>query len=745
MHANIKNRLLSTLLCLSLFSCKPSAHQFGNSPNQVQNAGITAQREKTIQQKVSAIMDTLSLEQKVLQLMGEADQPKLARGEAISGYNIEGATTLPQQIGISCSWNPELLRINTGYTSRLMRSLGTTLALSPMLDVSRNAHWGRMEESFGESEYLTSRMGLAFVKGMQTDDLSKGVATTTKHFAGYGGKNDNLRVFYEEILMPHEVAIRLGNSQSLMPGYHSYQGVPAHASAFLLQDVLRNQWGYDGVVVSDYFAIKQIHNSYHYAKDTLEAVAMALKNGIHLELPNGDYYKQLPGALEKGMISMEDIDNAVRHILTLKGRLGLLDMPPVPQKNVELDPVDYRERAYISAAQSLVLLKNKGILPLSDDIKKIALVGPNADAVESLLGDYTHQTLSLYWGKQPLDGLNPKLITLLEGLQSKVNDQVEILYERGCDWTDSYNSSIASLNKNVGDEREKNVVEITSKDFGIPDPEKALQYAQESDVIIAAMGENRYLCGEGRNRSNIRLAGQQEAFVKELIAIGKPVVLIVFGGRPHVLTDIEKGCQAIVQAWYPGEEGGNAVADMLLGNINPSGKMTVTVPRSNKQCPIWYSKGYNPDDMPLYPFGHGLSYTTFTYSNLKVSNEASTTDQWIPLSFELENTGDRKGAEIAQLYVSAKGLSMPRPPIVLEGFSRVELEKGQRKTVTFYVSPQQLAFYDKDMKLVIEPGTYKFSIGASSTNMKLTASITVKGEKLTLDQQDIFFSETMIK
>jgi len=742
----LKRAVLSVFICSSMLAGYAQQLVVQNSPNTKLTAGLTPEREALIQQQVKAVFDTLTLEQKIAQLMGEADLPKLARGEAISGYNIKGATTLPQQIGISCTWNPELLEINTSYTSRLMRSLGTTLALSPMLDVCRNAHWGRMEESFGESEYLTARMGLAFVKGMQTDDLSEGVAATTKHFAGYGGQNKDLRQFMEEILMPHEVCVRLGNSQSLMPGYHAYDGVPCHANEFLLKQTLRDKWQFDGVVVSDYFAVKQINTSHKYAEDPLHAAVAALKTGVDLELPAGDVYKLLPKALEQGLITMEDIDRSVKRILTLKGRLGLLDRnhPIQINKDIELDPADYRERAYLSACQSLVLLKNNGVLPLNESIKNIAVVGPNADAVESLLGDYTHQTLTLYWGKQPLSGTNPKLVTLLEGLQNKVAKGVSIQYERGCDWTKSYSDAVEKVG-DIGDEREKKVVEITSKDFGIPNPGKAIEYAKNSDVIIAAMGENRYLCGEGRDRKDIRLAGEQEAFVQKLLATGKPVVLIIFGGRPHVLTAINDDCAAIIQAWYPGEEGGNAVADLLLGNINPSGKLSVTIPRSNEQCPVWHSGGYNTAEMPLYPFGHGLSYTSYEYSNPKIQQTAKTTDQWIEVAFDVTNTGDRDGAEVAQLYVSANGLSMPRPPLQLQGFKRLELKKGETKRLTFFVSPQQLAFYSNDMNLVIEPGEYTFKVGASSTDIRFEQTVDLQGGVQKIGQKEVFFSETAVR
>ena len=736
------------IVCLLfvVFASAQKKNLIKNSPNEVLNSGITPEKEAKIQKRVEEIFKTLTIEKKIDQLMGLTDNPKLMRGEAISGINIDGATTLPQQIGISCSWNPELLEINTSFTSKLMRNLGMTLALSPMLDVSRNARWGRMEESFGESAYLTSRMGLAFVRGMQTNDLSKGVATTTKHFAGYGGNNNNLHEFYEETLMPHEVVVRLGNTQSLMPGYHANSGIPCHASPFLLKEILRDKWKFDGTVVSDYFAVKQIYSAHKYVGSKLEAGAKALESGVDVEFPNGDAYKSLAEALQKGLVTQEQIDQAVKRVLTLKGRLGLLDPnnPIVINKKTPLDPDDYRERAYISACQSLVLLKNDGVLPIKKEIKRIAVVGPNADAFESLLGDYTNQTLKLYWGKKPINPNNPKLFTLLEGLKNKVDKSVTIVYERGCEWTNSYKSAVEKVG-NIGDEREKKVLEIASKDFGIPNPEKAIADAASSDIIIAAMGENRYLCGEGRDRKDIRLAGDQEEFVKKLIATGKPVVLIIFGGRPHVLTAINDGCKAIIQAWYPGEEGGNAVADLLLGNINPSGKMTVTVPRTNEQCPIWHGAGYKKENMPLYPFGHGLSYTTFSYSNLKAPKSAKTSDEWISIEFDVKNTGDRTGTEIAQLYVSANGLSMPRPALKLEGFTRVEIKKGNKTHIQFLVSPQQLAFLNKDMQWVIEPGNYDFMVGASSTDIKFKANVELKGTIQNLKQKDVFFSETIVK
>lgn len=717
---------------------------YSDNPNTPRDLGLTKERNKEIEEQVEKVFKSLSQEEKIEQLMGTAGRYQLLRGEAITGLNTEGATTLPQQIGISCSWNPAVVQRNTAGTSALMRSRNTTLALSPMLDVTRNAVWGRTEEGFGEDAYLTSRMGLAFVDGMQSEDISKGVAATVKHFAGYGMNEADDRRFIEQILMPHEVAIKIGRAQSIMPGYHKYKDIPASASEYLIDEVARGDWDFDGVVVSDYGAVKQIFTAYKYADSMQDAACIALKNGVDLELPSGDAYKQLQDAIEQGKIDQDVIDLSVKRILRLKARLGVLDSEHIESKSLPLDPPERRQAAYESACQSIVLLKNSGVLPLKESVKKIALVGPNADAFESLLGDYTSQSLKLYWGKKPIQGDDPKLVTLHEALQSKLKG-VELLYERGCEWKEPATPKKSNSGEPfVGDEREKKVVEISSKDFGTPNPEQAIKYAAESDVIIAAMGENRYLCGESRNRADFRLAGKQEEFVKSLIATGKPVVLIVFGGRQHALGNVEAGCEAIIQAWYPGEEGGNAVADILMGAVNPSAKMTVTSPRTTKQNSVWYGDGYDADNMPLYPFGHGLTYTTFEYSSLKVDKSFKTTAAGVDVEFELQNVGKRDGCEIVQLYVA------PKSPIngikqSLQGFVRVDLKAGESRTVKFTLSPQQFAHLNDSMKWSIEPADYEFQVAASATDIRLRSDVQLVGKSVALPKgRDTFFSEVMI-
>jgi len=670
--------------------------------------------------------------------------PAILSEEAISGFSSKGATTLPQQIGMGCTWNPELLESNTANTSELMRNIGATHVLSPMLDICRNSHWGRIEESFGEEPYLTARMGLAFINGMQTDDLKNGVATTIKHFAGYGDNGlFNEKEFYEETLLPHEVGVRLGKAENAMAGYHTIKGIPCSANKELLTDILRNELGFDGVVISDFWSVKQVFSRYKYAKTEPDAGVKSIKAGLDVELPFGMSFPYLKDELEKGNIAIEDIDQAVKRVLIAKDRLGLLDYErPEIETNLNLDPKENRNMAYQSACESIVVLKNNGILPLKKDVKKIALVGPNAAAVQSLLGDYTYQSLATFFRSIPIDSDNPKLITLLEGLKTNLNKNIALTYERGCDWTKLSNNE--QPDEKIGDERIKKFAYIGVKDFPEPNTKRALQNTIESDVIIAAMGEHLYLVGENRDREDIHLPGEQDAFVQKLIATGKPVVLVIFGGRPQIITEIEPKCAAIIQAWFPGEEGGNALTDIITGKVNPSAKLTLTYPRTNEQAPIVYSQGYKENDMPMYPFGYGLSYTNFDYSGFKSPKHVKTTDDGIEIAFKITNTGATAGAEITQLYVSPPESNMHLEPIELKGFSKVFLKKGESKNISITVSPQQLAHYENS-KWIIEPGEYKFKVGASCIDIKFTGNVKLIGDKVVLEQRDTFFSKNNIK
>ncbi|MFZ4456471.1 MAG: glycoside hydrolase family 3 N-terminal domain-containing protein [Bacteroidales bacterium] len=665
--------------------------------------------------------------------------PAIFHEEAITGFATRGATTFPQQIGMACSWNPVQMYKNTASTAKNMRAVGATYALSPMLDLGRTAHWERIEESLGEDAYLTSALGLAFITGLQGSDLHTGVASTIKHFAAYGVSYYTDREFHEEYLMPHEVAIKLGNAKSAMPSYGTYKGFPCVANKELLSTVLRKELGFDGLVVSDYGSVQHPFTRFKKAASQTEAGAIALNAGTDVELPSPVCYPLLPNAVKQKLTTQATIDNAVRRMLIFKARLGLLDEKPQigTDGDLNLDPPSNRKLAYESACQSIVLLKNNGVLPLKKEIKKIALVGPNAASVQGLLGDYTYQSLSVFWHNIPYDVNNPKLITLYDALKAKVGAYVNIIHERGCDWSVASETRINTKN---GDDRLSKVKTILFKDIQQPNLENALKIATESDVVIAAMGENVYLCGEGRERKNIRLPGEQEAFVQQLIATGKPVILILFGGRQQIITNLEPKCAAVIQAWFPGEEGGNAVADILMGKVNPSAKLCVTYPKTEDTKEFYYNKGYTAENQPLYPFGFGLSYTTYSYSNFKVQPKASVSDERITISFKVKNAGTRAGTEIVQLYVSPKDPSSTMKPIQLKGFQRVELKGGEEKTVTFKVSPQQFAQYI-DKQWIVSPGKYEFKAAASSTDIRLKGTVELSGKTVVLKKgRSVFFS-----
>lgn len=669
--------------------------------------------------------------------------PAIVHEEAITGLSAWGATTFPQQIGIGCSWNPEMVTRNTTSTRENMRSTGITFALSPMLDLSRTAHWERIEESYGEDAYLTSRMGVAFVKGLQGDDFETGVAATTKHFAGYGAENESDKELYEEYLMPHEAVIKKAGVKSVMPSYGKYKGTLMVANPEMLTQKLRNEIGFDGLVVSDYSSVLGAYKWHKQAASLEEAAANALKAGTDIELARPDAFPTLPNALEQGLITQEVIDAAVRRSLIMKAKLGLLDPDPQIGKDgvLDFDPPEYRKLAYEAATQSIVLLKNNGILPLKKEgIKKIALVGPNAGTYHGLLGDYTYQSMISFWWSTPFDPNDPKLVTLKQGLESRLGDSAEIVHERGCDWNAPLESVVNS--DGFGDDRLGKVQMMAIDGLPQPDLENALKIATESDVIIAGVGENYYLCGEGRLREGIRLPGEQEAFVEKLIATGKPVILVIFGGRQQIVSKFENKCAAIIQAWFPGEEGGNAIADIIMGNVNPSAKLCVTYPRTEDKKEINYKNGYKLSDTPQYPFGYGLSYTTFDYSEFKVQKEAFITDHHFTVTCKVKNIGQMDGAEIVQLYVSP--INNPSlPPIQLKGFKRLELKVGEEKQVTFRVNPQQL-IYREGNKWKVDSGEYKFKIGASSTDIRWQGSINIKGEDLILDSRDVFFSKVDI-
>lgn len=671
--------------------------------------------------------------------------PAIFHEEAITGFATLGATTFPQQIGVACSWNPELVRKNSSATAKNMRAAGATFALSPMLDLSRTAHWNRHQESYGEDAYLTSRLGVAFVNGLQGDDLKTGIAATVKHFAGYGTKNNDSKTLYEEYLMPHEACIKVAGAKSVMPSYGVYKALPISVNPTMLQHMLRDDIGFDGLVVSDYGAINMVQKKYKQAPDALTAGAMAINAGVDIELSSPITYPLLPEAIKKGLVTEAVINKAVKRSLIMKFRLGLLD------ENVEIgqdgsldfDPPEFRKLAYESACQSIVLLKNNGVLPLKKEVKKIALVGPNAATVQCLLGDYTYQAMRAFWKGAQFDPLNPKLVSLKEGLENRLGNNIEVKHERGCDWSADLEAKIDA--DGFGDDRLSKLKLLTVKDLPQPDLQNAINISKKSDVIIAAVGENIALNGEGRSRNGIGLPGDQEAFVEKLLATGKPVVLVLFGGRQQVIDKLEGRCAAIINAWFPGEEGGNALADILVGKVNPSAKLCVTYPNTQEKSEVNYQNGYKASKVPLYPFGYGLSYTAYKYSELKMPSSIDINSVRFSVSLKVKNIGEMDGDEIVQLYVSPLDENSTMRNIQLKGFQRVSLKAGEEKEVVFNISPEQLVQY-KTNKWIVESGKYQFKVGASSTDIRLKGDIKLKGNHKILENgRSVFFSVNQVK
>ncbi|MDR1881145.1 MAG: glycoside hydrolase family 3 protein, partial [Tannerellaceae bacterium] len=456
--------------------------------------------------------------------------PVIFHEECITGFTSLAATTFPQHIGTACSWNPALIEEKAALTAQTMRSAGCAQALSPMLDVCKTPYFERMEEGFGEDGYLTARLGLAFVNGLQREGFSRGVAATAKHYAGYAGIYDE-KEFIEETLMPFEAVIRLGGVKAVMPGYHKYNDTHCTGSKELLTGLLRDYIGFDGVVVSDYGAINALGEG-------KASAVQAMNAGTDIELPTPNRFLFLKEALAEGSVTEERFDASVRRALTLKVRMGLFDENPQlsTEGKLDFDPPAHREAAYQLAAQSVVLLKNDGILPLKKEIRKIALVGPNAGAVQSLLGDYTYQSMSAFFFNTPVDLENPHLVTLHKGLINRLPDGIALEHERGCVWN---KLSEIQINAVGGDPILKKATAKEIKGLPVPDEKRAIRIASESDLVIAAMGENVFLSGEGRNRNTIRLPEEQEAFVRKMLDTGKPVILIIFGGRPLYITDFE--------------------------------------------------------------------------------------------------------------------------------------------------------------------------------------------------------------
>ena len=669
--------------------------------------------------------------------------PAMIHEECLSGLLCRRATVFPQAIALASTFDPELVKRVTTAIRKTMRALGVHQGLAPVLDIPRDPRWGRTEETFGEDPYLVSRMASAYIQGLQGEDLREGIVATAKHFTAYGisegGRNlapakVGERELREVFLFPFEVAVREAKVRSLMNAYHEIDGVPCAASSFLLTKVLREEWGFGGIVVSDYEAVRMLATFHHVAENEKEAAVLALQAGIDVELPDADCFPHLVAAVREGLLSEEVLNEAVRRVLSVKYELGLLEGLPSadPGSVALLDPPENRALAREVARASVVLLKNDGVLPLRKDLRTLAVIGPNAHDPINLHGDYsftTHVPSVLAWkGREARWEVAVPTVTVLEGIKAKVSPKTQVLYARGCGLTESSEEDL----------------------------EEALEVARKAEVIVAVLGERsglfrQSLSGEGSDRVDLAHPEAQRNLLKALHELGKPIVLVLVNGRPLELLWEYEHIPAILEAWYPGEEGGNAIADVLFGDYNPSGRLPISFPKALGQIPVYYnrkptsfSEYLTLDARPLFPFGHGLSYTTFAYTDLRIEPQRVQSLEKVTIQCTVENVGDREGEEVVQLYIRDRVASCVRPEKELKGFVKVRLAPGEKKTIVFTLFPEQLAFFDQQMRLVVEPGVFDVMIGASSQDIRLSGTLEILKEKV-LTKYRRFASEVIVK
>jgi beta-glucosidase len=664
--------------------------------------------------------------------------PAIVHEEICSGLMARDAVVFPQAIGLASTWEPELVQALAAAIRVQMRARGAHQGLGPVLDVCRDPRWGRLEETFGEDPHLVARMGVAFVRGLQGDDLGSGVVATVKHFVGYGasegGRNwgppqIGARELRDVYLHPFEAAVRGAGARSLMNAYNELDGIPCAADRGLLTTLLRDEWGFSGCVVADYFSIRQLADYHRFALDAEDAAAQTLEAGLDVELPSTDCYgAPLLAALATGTVSSDVVDEAVRRVLRTKFELGLFERPYV-DVGAAASTGNLRPLARELSRKSLVLLRNDGVLPLAADVGRVAVIGPCADEARNLFGDYAYPAhvesfrhLLESGGRQPffmpptagiqVDDLLGGVPTVLDALRELLGERVG--FARGCDVT--------------GESRD-----------GF---DEAVAVARDSDVAVLVLGDLSGLTeectsGETRDRSSLHLPGVQEELAAAVAATGTPVVLVLVVGRPCGSAELHERCAAVLLAWLPGEEGAAAIAETLVGESSPGGKLPISFPRSAGQLPVFYGhkvsggrshwRGDYVDGpaAPLHPFGHGLSYTTFELSGAAVRQSRVSWDDSITVEVEVANTGARTGDEVVQLYVRDPHASVTRPVLELKAFVRVELAPGRSRRVTFDLPVAQLGFTGRDLEHVVEPGLVELFVGTSSADLVAAGSTTV--------------------
>jgi beta-xylosidase len=673
--------------------------------------------------------------------------PALAHEECLAGLLAKGATLFPAGINYGSLWDEGLMRRIAAAIGEELASAGSRLGLAPVLDVCRDARWGRTEESFGEDPYLCGCLGLAYVSGLQGGAGGKArVLATLKHFAGHGfgegGRNHapvhiGERELADVFLLPFEMAVKLGGARAVMPAYHDIDGEPLSASRRYLTEVLRGQWGFDGLVVSDYEAIRLLAEQHRVAADEAEASALALRAGIDVEMPGFAYLRAgVEKALARGLLDMAAVDAAVTRVLVEKSRLGLFEKPYVEEGALCLGSEAHRRLAAEAAARSIVLLKNDGTLPLAED-GLTALVGPLADEQLAFFGSYSfpvHLIASLH----TVDRETRYARTLREALSGRLPAD-RLLYAKGCDIFSERPTRTPVSPAELGERTVAGPLSLDESGFAA-----AVQAASRADRVIVAVGDLSGLfltgtVGEGSDASSLALPGVQQRLLEALLGTGKPVIVVLLNGRPYNLGSAYGRAAAVLEAWLPGQEGADALAGILFGQLNPGGRLPVSIPISAGAMPYYYNHKLKSAGTPpqtefgaVFPFGHGLSYTRFEYRDFRVAKPEVPVDGELQVSCTVGNTGQRAGDEVVQLYVRDLVASLVRPVQELKGFQRLPLGPGEKKRVTFLLPTDLLSFATGISTRVVEPGDFELMLGRSSADILFRQIVRVSGRPRTL-------------
>src|SRR5829696_3611034 len=641
--------------------------------------------------------------------------PVMVHEESLHGQQTQDATNFPVPIGLASTWNEGLMTEIYTNVAEEVRARGGQHVLAPVVDVTRDPRWGRTEETMGEDPYLISRLAVAQVKAYQGNSVYLGknnVAATLKHFGIHGQSEGGLNVSPSNIdertareifFKPFQAAKKRSKVMNVMATYNELWGLPAHINNYLLKDILRNEWGFNGIVVSDYFAIRDVSDLHKITPTVDEAGLLAFKAGVDMETPDPGGFKNLKQYVTNGKITVKELDEVVTRILITKFRLRLFDDPYVDADKAEeiVGSPQKRTVAYKAATEAMVLLKNENnFLPLDKaKIKTIAFIGPNAD--KCLLGGYS---------SKPRTCMSP-----LQAIQEKYGKEIKILYAEGVRITDRNNWFADTISLADPKENAKNI-------------KAAVDIARQADVVVLFVGGNESTSREGWAANHLgdlptlELLNGQNDLIEEIVAVGKPTCAFVNSGPPLSIGNLVEAVPAVMQCWYLGQEGGYAMVDALFGEVNPSGKLPISFPRTAGHIPAFYNykpsarRGYNLgfNISPLFAFGHGLSYTTFEYSNLKLSSSSMKNNGTVTLTVDVRNTGNRRGAEVVQLYIRDDYSTITRPVKELKGFRKVWLEPGQSQTVTFVITPEMLSFYDVNMNWIVEPGDFTLMIGSAS-------------------------------